>query len=223
MHPLWKFCKKALDITAQSLLPHYPESLLAKELLAETYQQLGSIHEAEQLFLEVVSTKEALHGPNHSGVLPALHALGRFYLAQGFVDQSLVLHERILTIIRTFFHPEHHFVAEFLNEFACLKIQTNAIQEAERMIDEALDILKKADKTTHSAMVINLYLSLWLQFHRSDKPWEVPMLQHAMFLLQIPEHAELASVVFHLVSLFHDRRKAPASAIFLPSRPSTFS
>ncbi|MBF0435248.1 MAG: tetratricopeptide repeat protein [Magnetococcales bacterium] len=206
--------QRALDITAQSLLPHYPESLLAKELLAETHQQLGSIHEAEQLFLEVVSTKEALHGPEHSGVLPALHALARFYLAQGLVDQSLALHERILTIIRTRFHPEHHFVAEFLNEFACMKIKIHAPDEASRMVDEAMDIFIKADKSTHASMLINIYLKLWLQWHHSDDPWEMTLLQQAMILLQIPGNAELGSVVFHLAALFFDRRKAPASAIF---------
>ncbi|MBF0422465.1 MAG: tetratricopeptide repeat protein [Magnetococcales bacterium] len=206
--------QKSLDIVAESLLPNYPESMLAKELLAETYQHLGSIDQAEKLFLEVIATKEALHGSHHPGILPALHSLAKFHLHQGLMDKSLHLHQRILDIILDYYQPEHHFVAEFLHEMACLKIQLNSIAEARAMVDESLAILTKADKTTHPSMLINIYLRLWLTHQDLDWNGQLSLLKQAMVLLQMVEHALLGGVVYHLAALLLDRLKAPDSAIF---------
>ncbi|HIJ84144.1 MAG: TPR REGION protein [Magnetococcales bacterium] len=206
--------EKALEIVSHSLLAHYPESLLAKELMAETFKQLGNLNEAERLFLEVINTKEAIHGQKHPGILPALHSLGQFYLHQNFADKSLAIYQRILAIVSGHYGPEHHFVAEFLNQFACLKIQTNEFQEARLLLEKSLAILTLANKMVHPAMLINLYLRFWL----ANREWEaeqVPVFfKQALVLLQIPELSAMENHFFHLATLAYDRLKAPLSAIY---------
>ncbi|MBF0134486.1 MAG: tetratricopeptide repeat protein [Magnetococcales bacterium] len=206
--------EKALDIAAHSLLSHYPEVLLVKELLAETYQHLGNLDDAERLFLEVVASKETLHGPQDPGILPALNALGRFYLKQGFLEKSLALYERILSIIRGHYGEEHHFVGEFLNQYACLNIQTGAFEEAGRLLAESHTILTKTNKHTHPSMLINIYLRLWLAHHGNDAHQGVTLFKRAMILLQIPELAAMSGMIFHLAALVY-HPQAPLSAAYL--------
>lgn len=206
--------EKALDIASRSLLPHYPESLMVKELLAETYQKLGKLEDAEKLYLDVVSTKETLHGTENPGLLPALHAMGKFYVNTGFTDKSSAIYERIYTIIRNNFGPEHHFSGEFLNQFGCLKIRDKVFPEARAMLAESLAILTRTGKVAHPAMLINIYLRLWLAHREGETELVLVLMKQAMVLMQISELAGMGGLYFHLAALIFDSRGAQKTAVF---------
>lgn len=116
--------------------PQYAKSVHQLALL-KWLQRSDS--DAEQLFKRVLDLRNNALGPKHPDIAESLMTLAQFYQERSDFDRSQALFERALTMLREL-DPGNRAVAHCLHGFAAMLVAAGRYEEAEPLLDEALDI-----------------------------------------------------------------------------------
>lgn len=91
--------QEALAIVERVLGPEHPAAMMVMNNLANIYYDIGDYADAEKLHRTVLTLRRRLHGNAHPAVLQSLVNLAYVYLAQGRIDQAIVLREQITEVL----------------------------------------------------------------------------------------------------------------------------
>lgn len=114
----------------------YAKSLHQLALL-KWYQQSDA--DAERLFREVLDLRLQTLGPEHPDIAESLAALAQFYQGTSDFEQSQVLYEKALRMLRGL-EPGNRAVAQCLHGYAAMLVAAGRYEEAEPHLNEALSI-----------------------------------------------------------------------------------
>lgn len=131
-----------------------PDGLSAE--VADLQQQLGVIAErageferAEQLYADVLTTREALFGEKDLSLGGTLNNLGNMTARRGDVEPAEALFTRALDLYTEHLGPEHPHVASTLNNLAIMKGHHGGLEEAVELHGRVLEIRRAALAPDH--------------------------------------------------------------------------
>ncbi len=146
---------KAREVCAVAdahLRPDNPESLSALHNLAFVLRDMGSIHEARDLFADLLDRRLRKYGPGHPLVTRsrielsiAFHALGDFVQAG---EQGRAAYEAC----RALYGDEHPIALASLHVLVSALIPLREHDEADRLLFQGMDALERAGKEQSSEM-----------------------------------------------------------------------
>jgi len=110
----------------------------------------GKLEEAEKLFKNALTMRQAVLSRNHPMILQSMGNLGSIYFQQENYQQSIQIFGNILDIQREILGSDHPDLALYLNNLATVLNNAGRKREALPHYHEALAIQKKHFKTTHS-------------------------------------------------------------------------
>jgi tetratricopeptide (TPR) repeat protein len=87
--------------------PDHPDTLAARNGLANAYQQAGRIDEAITLDKQILAARERVLGPDHPDTLRARSNLANGYWHAGRTDEAITLHEQALAALERALGPDH--------------------------------------------------------------------------------------------------------------------
>lgn len=110
--------------------------------LARVYKEEGRYKEAEPLYVQALSIKQAALGPDHQDVAGTLASLGGLYRKEGKYEESEIAYRRALQIDMRDLGVNHADTAGDENNLASLLRETGRYTEAEQFYWQALNTRK---------------------------------------------------------------------------------
>lgn len=129
------------------------DSLLAANMIDDlgvTKHTRDQLEEAERLYKQAIAIREGKLPPSSSVMLLAKERLGRLLRDQGRLDEAMVILEDVETILRNYHGSELPFSAgKSLVALARVQMGLSRFDDAERSLDEALDIYMRTSGKRH--------------------------------------------------------------------------
>jgi serine/threonine-protein kinase len=123
-----------------------PDTTIAQSLhrLADYHEEVGNYEAADSLYLEALSIRRSVLGPNHRDVATTLSKLGsiRWYNMGDFAAADSFLHEA-LRIRKTVFDTAHVELATIYNNLASLYHRQADYDQAETYYRNAIDMYRR--------------------------------------------------------------------------------
>jgi serine/threonine protein kinase/tetratricopeptide (TPR) repeat protein len=135
--------ERAFALRKTELGPDDPNSFRSMEVLAQSYQWVVGRH-SEQIALrqQLLHSRQALLGPDHSEVVERVGALADAYRAAGELDKSRQLCEQVLEKRRVLFGPKHSATLDAMNSLAANYRDAGQFEEAIKLNERVLEVLE---------------------------------------------------------------------------------
>jgi tetratricopeptide (TPR) repeat protein len=134
--------RRALELREKRFGPDSLEVAYSLNDLGAVLMLLGDLDEAEVDQRRVCAIQERT-APFHPEASLGTSALGDVLFARGRYDEALALYRRALTTAESAVGPEHYFFAINLVRIGVVDTRLGQLDEAQRMLDRALVLLRK--------------------------------------------------------------------------------
>jgi tetratricopeptide (TPR) repeat protein len=125
--------------------PEHPDTLAGLNGLAQAYQAAGQLDASSRLFEVLLEKYRTLNGPAHPTTLGTMKGLGVNYLEADRLVHAMDLYERYLKLSEATYGPKHETTAWALRCFAYACMRAGALDKADRLLEDALEIECKGD------------------------------------------------------------------------------
>jgi serine/threonine-protein kinase len=212
--------RQLLDRRAATLAQAYPnDSEMRAEMtyvLAEGYEKLGLLEQAERLAREALETRRNLFGAAHADVVASLDLVGWIQRQRGELDNAEALLREAVTIGRHVFPPAGDpRLARALNDLGVVHDARGEHAEAATLYRESIDMRRRLLGEEHIGVAIatsNLSVAL---YHLGDLEGAVRESEAALdrFRRSLgPDHQRTTTVETNLAALHTARGNYEAAA-----------
>ncbi len=143
--------KAALDLNTK-YFPNHPITAATLGDLAEIYEQLDRLSEAETFRRLELKALEKIHGPNAKALLFCLRSLGLLFLKQDQFKKAKIYFSRALDIQEKFVGVTHPLLIRELKNLASVYYNDKRYQQAEPLYKRAIAIHSVQEKPDLSHM-----------------------------------------------------------------------
>ncbi len=139
--------------------------------LGSALQENGDFAAAEEIYLQVVPARIALHGPDHSETMIARNNLGMLYLDQGKLAEAEPILEETVASARRARGSDDPVTLTLLNNLAKLKQDLKKLDEAQTLFAECVEGRTRVLGPDHrdTALVMANYAVLLAELGRQDE------------------------------------------------------
>jgi tetratricopeptide (TPR) repeat protein len=109
----------------------HPDTLAARNNLANTYAQQGRLSEAETIYRSTLTDLQRILGPDHPDTLAARSNLANTCIQQGRLSEAETIYRSTLTDLQRILGPDHPDTLVTHNNLANTCIQQGRLSEAE--------------------------------------------------------------------------------------------
>ena len=110
--------KDAVDMLADALGPDHPRTLIARNNLALTHQDAGSLQKALDMHQALLADCTRVFGPNHPHTLTARSNLATAYQEAGNLSTAIDMHQALLADRTRVLGPDHPYTLTVRNNLA---------------------------------------------------------------------------------------------------------
>jgi len=186
--------------------PDHPDTLMAMNNLANSYDALGRASDALKLREETLALRKARLGADHPDTLGSMNNLALSYKTLGRLGDALKLYEETLALRKAKLGPDHSDTLETMNNLAeCYQI-LGRLDEALKLREETLALRKAqlgADHPDTLASMNNLAISYATSGRRAEA---VTLFEQALALQNAklgPDHPETLASMNNLANSYH--------------------
>lgn len=112
------------------------------DLLADTYQLLNRLEEAEEICLRSLRIKQKSEEFCHFDILRTMFKLSKLYYSQSKLGAAAYTTKKLLDLSEQAFAPSHPLIAMVARQLADLYKQLGSYREAEQLYQRAHDVQK---------------------------------------------------------------------------------
>ncbi|MHC4992388.1 MAG: tetratricopeptide repeat protein [Planctomycetota bacterium] len=136
--------ERALELRRAHLGAQHPDTIAALDHLANLYWHQRLLDKAETLYLEILATRQRLHGDEHEDTLSTMGGLAAVYNYQERYDEAQELLLRVLQLGRPLIGHDHPLLFKTMGDLAYAYTNVGQLDEAERVYLDLLE-LKQGD------------------------------------------------------------------------------
>jgi tetratricopeptide (TPR) repeat protein len=128
--------------------PDHPETIDCARRLAAAYGYAGEFETSAPLWEQLLAKHLVLRGPKHVDTASAMHHLAIDYMCLDRLPESLALFEKVLEIYKSTLGPTDAGTTWCMLCFAQACQQAGKLDQAESLLREALEQIRKRDDST---------------------------------------------------------------------------
>jgi hypothetical protein len=184
----------------------HPDTLMAMNNLANSYEALGRASDALKLREETLALRKARLGADHPDTLGSMNNLALSYKTLGRLGDALKLYEETLALRKAKLGADHSDTLETMNNLAeCYQI-LGRLDDALKLREETLALRKTqlgADHPDTLASMNNLAISYATSGRRAEA---VPLFEQALALQNAklgPDHPDTLASMNNLANSYH--------------------
>jgi eukaryotic-like serine/threonine-protein kinase len=151
-------------------------------VLGRVYAALGLHDEAGPLLEDALSSRRALHGPEHADVAETLNVLGNLRSDEGAYGEAERLLREALAVRRALHGEQHEEVASLLNNLGLVLGYQGKLDEAESLHRAGLRINRAVLDPMHPGIAINLSTLGSLHLRKGDLRAAEPLFRESVEL-----------------------------------------
>ncbi len=209
--------QQILDNRMAQFGPDHPETLASVGDLARAYRSAGQWDTSVRLYEPLLGKYRTIHGPTHPATLDLMHFLAMTYGFSGRYTESMALYEKLLEHHRSTLGPEESPPVWPMVTYAQVCQLAGKFDQADRLLREALELLRKNKKSLHNrndtANALGwLALNLLLQQRFEEAE---PFAREAVALHQIEAHRRFCWVSVLGAVLLGQQKYAEAEPLLL--------
>ncbi len=141
--------ERALELRRQALGAGHPDTLNAKNALANSYRDVGHYEQALELLTKVLEMRTETLGPEHPDTLSSMSNLANLHQAAGRERTALALHEKVLEERRKTLGENHPDTLGSMNNLAISYGELGRHEEALALCEEVMQQFKQNKGPLH--------------------------------------------------------------------------